>query len=336
MSRPVKPTEIHPPYGEIGDLLRAGRVVPVLGAGASAIGRPVSPKWQWQPTAKIPPTGADLAKFLADKAEFPSAADHERSDLPRVSSYFAEISGRGRLRERLREILAVPYRPGPVHEFLARLPGRHLFVVTNYDTLLERAFRVARVPYDLVYYPTDRPDAAGILMWWKHREPEPVEVEPEELRVDTLLKQRTVVYKMHGTIFEPSGSGAGTAAAEAAVAARDSFVITEEDYVEFLSRMAKQQAMPSSFKAHFSDRHFLFLGYSLRDWNFRLLLGDLHLDRTSRGGEARIVSWAIQFRPSELERRLWSKRGVDIYDRDLDDFVKRMIGALGPARGRGK
>ena len=55
------------------------------------------------------------------------------------------------------------------------------------------------------------------------------------------------------------------------------------------------------------------------------------------GGTARVVaagarvdddeplpSWAIQYQPSELERRLWEKRNVNIFDMTLDDFVVKM------------
>ena len=63
---------------------------------------------------------------------------------------------------------------------------------------------------------------------------------------------------MHGSISADSGW--------------DSFVVTEEDYVEFLSRMTDNKAIPSILIDYFQERNFLFLGYSLRDWNLRVLL----------------------------------------------------------------
>jgi hypothetical protein len=115
-------------------------------------------------------------------------------------------------------------------------------------------------------------------------------------------------------------------------------VITEEDYVEFLSRMTQSKAIPALFTSYFKTRSFLFLGYSLRDWNLRVLLQNLQLSRASRqagpGGEEEVPSWAIQFAPSRLEEMLWAKRGVHIFNQDLSVFADKMraelvrIGAL--------
>jgi len=35
-------------------------------------------------------------------------------------------------------------------------------------------------------------------------------------------------------------------------------------------------------------------------------------------------SWAIQYNPSLLERKLWERRRVDIYDLDVNDFVEQL------------
>ena len=75
------------------------------------------------------------------------------------------------------------------------------------------------------------------------------------------LMKRTVIYKMHGTVDRRSKW--------------DNYVITEDDYVDFLSRMADRTAVPALFLKAFRDRHFLFLGYGLSDWNLRLVLRNL-------------------------------------------------------------
>jgi hypothetical protein len=56
------------------------------------------------------------------------------------------------------------------------------------------------------------------------------------------------------------------------------FVITEEDYVNFLTRMTVQKAIPSTFRASFMDGGFLFPGYGLKDWILRVLLRSLRAD----------------------------------------------------------
>src|SRR4029450_9064740 len=115
---------------------------------------------------------------------------------------------------------------------------------------------------------------------------------------------------------------------EYAAPSYDSFVITEEDYVEFLYRMTQKRAIPIVLSNWFQERSFLFLGYSLRDWNLRGLLRNLQLSRASRQagpqGKDPVPSWAIQYGPSRLEEKLWDGRGVHIFNQDLTVFTQKM------------
>jgi len=172
--------------------------------------------------------------------------------------------------------------------------------------LLEQAFRAAKRPYDLVVYPSDRLDNAGSVLWWPHGALKPTPEEPNQLDID--LSARTVIYKMHGSVARESPEW-------------DNFVITEEDYVEFLARMST--AVPPVLYKHCLDRNFLFLGYSLRDWNLRVVLRNLSRMLAMRGSDV-LPSWAIQRGPSELERKLWQRRNVAIFDVPLDVFTARL------------
>jgi hypothetical protein len=303
-----------PPYGEIADLLKMGQVVPFLGAGINR--RPPLDGVQWKPGVDFLPSGADLARFLAAKSNFPSEDERDRSDLAKVASYFVETSARRRLRERLHEVFDRDYEPCAIHRYLASLPVALLVVTTNYDDLTERAFQAANRPYDLVIHPTDRKDYAASVWWWRHDAVEPEAIPPNQLVTD--LAARTVIYKMHGAVHRHGGL-------------YDSYVITEEDYVDFLSRMTGQTAVPALFMRHFHTRHFLFLGYGLRDWNLRVVLKNLQTElpagaaRAARDdNEEELRSWAIQYKPSDLEVQLWNARRVKIYDVDIDEFVRRL------------
>jgi hypothetical protein len=301
-----------PPFGVIWNRMKSGKVVPFLGAGASLAGRP--PGTQWDPhNPGFLPSGRELSHFLAGETSFPSEHAGDRNDLAKVSSYYADISGRRILRERLREVLNHQYQLGPLHRFLASVPAHQVIVTTNYDTLLEQAFREAGKPYDLVIYPADRKDFANAVIWWPHGKTEPFIEAPNDLYVD--LAKTTVIYKMHGT-FEPDTNK------------WDNFVITEEDYVEFLSRMTANTAIPAIFYDYFRERSFLFLGYSLSDWNLRVILKNLSKcfspKRTGDQDEETLPSWAIQFKPSELACKLWEKRNVSIFNLTLDKFTLKM------------
>jgi hypothetical protein len=302
-----------PPYGVIWNRLKAGKVVPFLGAGASMAGRPSDTEWNPHSPAFLP-SGRELSNFLAAETMFPSEHPGDRDDLAKVSSYYADISGRRTLRERLREVLNHTYQPGELHKFLASVPAHQVIVATNYDTLLEQAFRNAGKPYDLVIYPADRKDIANAVLWWPHGRTEPIVKAPNDLDID--LATTTVIFKMHGTLERDTDRW-------------DNFVITEEDYVEFLSRMTANTAIPAIFYDYFRERSFLFLGYSLSDWNLRVILKNLSKCfspiNTGAVDDEILPSWAIQFHPSELSRKLWEKRNVSIFDLTLDAFTLKMM-----------
>lgn len=302
---------IEPPYGVLWQRLKRGAVVPFLGAGASMVGRTAGSAWS-PGTAAFLPSGRELSLLLAEETSFPAVGPDERSDLAKVASYYADINGRPLLRERLREVLGHPCPGGSLHDFLAGIDAPMVVVSTNYDRLVEQAFDRAGRPYDLVVHPADRKDYANAVLWWPHGASEPVPTAPNTLDID--LAKTTVVYKMHGTIDRSDSRW-------------DNFVITEEDYIDFLSRMTSNAAVPSLFYQHFRERSFLFLGYGLGDWNLRVILKNLTrllTRRDGRGDEDVLPSWAIQFRPSELERMLWKKRGVSIFDLDIEQFVARL------------
>ena len=285
--------------------MKSGGVVPFLGAGASMTGR--QPNLHWDPeAANCLPSGLELARFLAENVVLPSTDPRDREDLAKVCSYFADIMGRDVLRQRLRTVLNHTFEPTVLHEFLGCLPGNQVYVVTNYDTLLEQALRAAGKPYDLVIYPADRADYAGAVLWWPHGAAEPKFPKPNALPID--LATTNVIYKMHGSVMPDH-------------AELDNFVITEEDYINFLTRM--KSAVPNIFYEHFKDRRFLFLGYSLRDWNLRVVLKTItnRLPFHARGGHQ---SWAIQRQPTELETLLWRNREVWIFDMDLEEFTSKM------------
>jgi hypothetical protein len=81
--------------------------------------------------------------------------------------------------------------------------------------------------------------------------------------------------------------------------------------------------------AKMKTSHFLFLGYSMRDWNMRVILKRLW------GGEALSrTSWAVQLEPSgdgvpEVEKKLWSRRGdVELKYSPLKEYVDRLDAEL--------
>lgn len=294
-----------PPYQIILDELRAGRAIPFLGAGASRL-EVLAGDAAGAPLPQMLPSGWELAQTLALDSDFPEA-DEDRDDLAKVASYYVDVSNRDALRSRLRKVFAkADYLPNRLHHFLAKMAnGENLkdgavFVTTNYDTLLEKAFRDAGKKFDLVVYPADNRNYANALLWWQDGKSEPETMKPSDVDVAG-FRQKNVIYKMHGSVHPDVDSW-------------DGFVITEEDYISFLSRM--KNAVPGAFRTYFKNRPFLFLGYGLRDWNLRVLLKEV--------SNRDIVSWAIKYDPSLFEKRVWKRRGVNVFDQELGEFVTEM------------
>jgi len=210
------------------------------------------------------------------------------------------------LRRRLRRIfIGSSCQPNDLHRFLAAVASNLVIVSTNYDTLLEQAFLEIGKPYDLVVHPADNQEYANSVLWWPHEAKEPTKLKPNQLDIEDLGKSN-LIYKIHGSANKDADRW-------------DSFVITEEDYVKFLSRM--NNAVPSAFRQHFSTRAFLFLGYALKDWNMRVLMKEVSVSE--------ITSWAILYQPTAFERKLWERRKVDIFDLRLEDFVATIRSKMG-------
>lgn len=304
------------PYLGIATALRRGRVVPFLGAGASVFHRP---RGGAPDPMFCPPTGAALAERLAALAGFPEGpmASLQRQNLPLVASYFGLVAlGDGFLREELREVFSPEFEPNGLHRLLASIAKEkpQLVVTTNYDDMVERAFDRAGVPYHLVVTNMGDIEKAGSL---RHRPPGANGydlVQPKKL--DVSLEEASIIYKMHGSINRISRED-------------DSYVITEEDYVRFLGGFSSKQLVlvPPLLAAMMKTRHFLFLGYSLRDWNLRVLLDMLsQFDNNA----SRLQSWAIQYDPDLVEERIWERKSVNVFGLDLQTFVDdlaRVIGA---------
>jgi hypothetical protein len=288
------------PYQWISDLLKAGDVVPFLGAGASLIGTLTS-AWKF-PGADRLPTGIELRNYLARLASL-AFEDPGGPDLATVAQYCSFAVGRPDLRECLHAIFADKYPFGELHRYLASLPYPLLVMTTNYDNLLERAFSEGGKPFDLVVHQTSDLAHAGQVAYWPHDGSGPYYEKPNRLDVD--LERVSVIYKMHGTVTSADAS-------------QDSFLITEDDYVDFLVNMESTTPIPSRIKEEFTQRHFLFLGYGLADWNFRVVLGTL------RQALAQRKSWAIKYQTSALEEAIWTSRGVLIFDMTVDEFVRQL------------
>lgn len=301
------PDELEHVYDLIARRLLRGKVVPVLGAGVNLSERP--PHVSWERGGLYLPSGQELA------AELARYLGHETvgscNDLARVSQYVAALEGEGPLYDELHDVFDANYPPTYFHRFLARLSRRTreakevrecmLIVTTNYDDSLERAFAEEGEPYELVTYIAEGKDRGLFRHITDDGEHTVIRVPNEyaELRLD----QRTVIAKVHGAVDRSNRV--------------DSFVITEDHYIDYITRADIAGLFPVKLAAKLRTSHFLFLGYSLRDWNVRAMLYRLWGEQEGKN----FKSWAIQDNPDPIDRAAWDERGVDILPVRVEHFV---------------
>ena len=74
--------------------------------------------------------------------------------------------------------------------------------------------------------------------------------------------------------------------------------------------------IPAYLMRRLRESDLLFLGYSMRDWNLRVILRQIWAEQgISTGG------WSIQRSPSEVDQRFWARQGIEILDVPLEDWV---------------
>jgi hypothetical protein len=305
------PATLDAHYKLLLPMLVERHVIPLLGSGANRCGRPAGSDW----ADGHLPDARELAHYLAEHSEYP---DDEPIDLLRVSQYIAVTLGAGALYDRLHEVFAGKSVPNPLHRFLAALPAErrrrqlvpgHVIVTTNYDDALEVAFEEAGEAYDVVTYIADGDDAGRFQHHVWHGGTAVIEL-PNEY-AGLALGERTVILKLHGAIDRVDPL-------------QDSFVITEDDYIAYLTRTDLANLLPATLAAELSRHHFLFLGYSLRDWNLRVIL-----HRIWGRQRRRYNSWAVQLSPDVLDQAFWEERKVEIREVSLDDYVDGLVAQLG-------
>ncbi len=270
---------------DVVETMLAGRLVPVLGADV-----------------------AELTLQLAERFEYPTNG----SALPQVAQYIAVMKGSGPLYDELHALLDPDLPPTVLHRFFAALPPllrergapHQLIVTTSYDLALERAFLDAGEEFDVVSYLAAgrnrgkfchvAPDGTGTL----------IEV-PNTYATELSLDRRTIILKLHGQV--------GRSAEDREW---ESFVVTEDDYIEYLAQSEVASVVPVALGARLRRSHFLFLGYTMADWNLRLLLHRLWGDQPLS-----YRSWAVQPEPMPLEREFWRRRDVDVLEIPLERYV---------------
>jgi SIR2-like protein len=217
------------------------------------------------------PLARDIATAWSRTSGLPPG--EEATDLARVAQFLSVKHDPMQPKHRMCDEIAAAPPPdfaneGEPHRALADL-ALPLYMTTNYDGFMLGALRhVGKEAH------------REICRWNSHpavRAQRPVlagRFEPSP--------EKPVVFHMHGHIDVP-----------------ESLVLTEDDYLDFLVEVGRNpKLMPPIVQGALAGT-VLFVGYSLRDWDFRVLMRSLH---AGIPGSLRSLSVAVQVAPDDPDR----------------------------------
>jgi hypothetical protein len=313
----------------------AGNLIVFVGAGANT----EEHNGGWKEGSDLLPDDSDVASHLARKADLQDPPE----DLAEVAQLAIAKHGEARVYGWIREILVLPEDPTPhrVHELLAGLPAMlgkspfgeqyQMIVTSKYDAALEQAFRGAKEEYDVAVYRV--PARAGGRQGGFVHVPYEGESTPigigaaseykrfpivRDRRTSFFTLSRTVIVRINGVVDDP-------AAYYDDEGWRENYVLTEDDYIGYLSGVPIEQVVPGQIRAKLMQASYLFLGYTLADWRLRVFL-----QRIWGGPLSRANYWAVAHAASDLDEKVWGKWGVQLIDSGVTDYLEGLYDFLDP------
>ena len=164
-----------------------------------------------------------------------------REILQRTSWYYEVHRERAALVKKITAAVETGKEPSPVLLALAEMDFP-IVITTNYDRLFEKALRQFQIePVIRIYDPKGQQRTRDFVGMPKPKQP--------------------WLFKRHGCISDPI-----------------SIVVTDEDYIHFVMRMGDSEdfhPVPLKVRVQFKEWPTLFVGYSLLDYNLRLLFRTL-------------------------------------------------------------
>jgi hypothetical protein len=281
-------TDVNSVVAQIADVVRTGQCILFLGAGVHAP-PPEGSRFAYPPEHR-PPLGSALSRGLAETlgASLRSQLPNENPDnLQRVALFYEMSRSRHQLVDEIRRAVQDGKRPSPALRALAELDFP-LVITTNYDQLLENALVLAgKQPRISVYTP---------------------QLEPTDDYRDPSV-QAPVVFKIHGDVARP-----------------ETIVVTDEDYIQFVLRMSNKDPydpLPLTLKYHLTGWTTLFVGYSLLDYNLRLLFKSLRWKIDSANMPD---MYSVDYAPDPLILEVWhnQRRYVRFVAQDVWAFVPEL------------
>ena len=271
----------------------------------------------------------DMLKLLARVTRIADPPD----PLSSITGYYESKTTRRSLWTNLHLIISGKNKPTLTHKLLAAAAKRYfeqprvwqdyLILTTNYDCLMEDALDLAKVDYVVL---APRKSDQKVLVRFSNgieNAEELTRMHSGNFYPDNLYLQKdgkmVVVCKMHGCL-NPKLTDKD-----------DGLVISDNDYVNYISQMnSVHGTLPSYVNTLMQDKPFLFLGYSLADWNVRSVFETI---RKKRGQDFGGQDYAVTSYLGDYELEFFKRNGVAILKTDLNTFVRSVTDVLQKLKG---
>lgn len=279
----------------IGDKIKAGKAILFMGAAVHC--PPPQGFEEFYSEALRPPMGKELERILA--AQLPPDLVRNRS-LSWISQLYELLVSRPELIQKVYSALNNK-APSPIVKALAKMNFQYI-ITTNYDNLFEEALRNAgREKFKKgIYKPNRPPDREATL----------------DVPLEKITYHEPFLYKIHGDIEDVYPLENGKRKYEPS---KDAIVLTDEDYIHFILRMADKSSLnegvnfnpiPSAFTTVLADPNditIVFIGYSLLDYNLRLLFKSALWGKDMA---AQLRKWSVDLYPDETSLKIFDKYNI--------------------------
>jgi hypothetical protein len=247
-------------WNEMLDNINDGLCTPFIGAGACS---------------GVLPLARDISNEWATSYNYPF---EDKGDLARVSQFLAirksEIFPKSKIQKLFSSKIPPDFsQPDEPHAILADL-NLPIYITTNYDNFMWQALKSR-----------NKNDAKEEFCRWNNFTLN-YELVPKPIFESGYkpTPSSPLVYHLHGSMEVPQ-----------------SMVLTESDYLDFLIGLSRDEIkLPPSINKALAGTSLLFVGYSLADWDFRVLFrGLIYLAKAN----ASYSSIAVQLPPNVLDQR---------------------------------
>jgi hypothetical protein len=258
-----------------------------------------------------PDLDPEIKAFLTDY--LPSRLGNSEDSMSDIGlanvCQYVQFASQVILDAKLPQLLGKPYRPTAVHDFLVKLaqyeppqeyPDNRPYpciVTACFDQVLEQQLRKNGVPFHLVSFVLG--PNGGTFRYTR-----PDESVSREINPDT-INEESEGFKKHAVIIKLNG---GIPAAER------NFAVTEDHYIDYLSKQGVKDSLPAKLLAKLTKRgrednsHLVFIGYSPRHWNLRLILHRIWKENLENQNKRWTV--LLEQKPGRIDAEFWKQYAV--------------------------